>query len=139
MDLIGLYVIFANSAPDEWENVAKQDIEFDVQSGFSQGLEAIKQYQRNRFHRAVLPNGGTIKRAAHRLVLTSLSRYTQEDISKPRTMVSVVSNKTSKPLAAFTRTSSTPRFTAHGCGMGAQQTTSYSMPLNKVLGRNTSR
>ena len=65
MDLIELYVIFGNSATEEWENVAKLDIDYDVRPDFSQGPEALKEYQRNRFRSVALPNGETIKLAVH--------------------------------------------------------------------------
>jgi hypothetical protein len=63
MDLIELYVIFGNSANEEWENVAKLDIDYEVQPDLSQGPEALKEYQRNRFRRIALPNGETIELA----------------------------------------------------------------------------
>jgi hypothetical protein len=63
MDLIELYVIFGNSANEEWENVAKLDIDYEVQPDFSQGPRALKEYQQNRFRRVGLPNGETIELA----------------------------------------------------------------------------
>ena len=65
MDLIELYVLFGNSTCEEWENVAKLDFNPYVQPDFYRGAEAVREYQRNRFHLVSLPNGESIEVAVH--------------------------------------------------------------------------
>jgi hypothetical protein len=61
MDLIELYVSYGNRVTEEWDSVAKLDIDYFDEPDFSLGLEAFKEQERDRFKKAPLPNGEVIE------------------------------------------------------------------------------
>jgi hypothetical protein len=64
MDLIELYVSYGNRATEEWDSVAKLEIDYLVEPDWSIGVEALKDQERNRFKKVSLPNGEVIEIAA---------------------------------------------------------------------------
>ena len=56
MDLIELDVRYGNRATEEWENVAKLEIDHLFQPDFSVGPAALRKRERSRFRKAAFPN-----------------------------------------------------------------------------------